>query len=1086
MDLRRRLFTYSIGALGVIAFAAAGQSQLLRNPVRGTRQPLPAATGVVAAACAQPLSLPVQPAGGVLVWRTCDASLSAMFDYGANDATGLAFNRTGSNGATNDIRNAGDLPVLPGAVAQAYFEVVGVSGKASITYAAPRADRSQIVSPNIRLGANYEIVAYERMPYGPNAGFRLIYQSAVYEASSPRVLFVKSPLAGLTVPQAAHVYFALLAMPFEAAVTAPASARAVSASALAPFTVCRGQVGTRFDPNTGSFVSDGAAHRPGLPCFATFAEYAVVPARIGAYSLAFASSTDNALGSVPASLCGSFRAPCGTPLLYISIKPSVNLSFSGAKPYFGLGVLSAGAIALGNQYAASVYDVGSKRTLESLAFVHPSAAEPHLLGFQFPLAALPATGAVLIVYRQPPLPSLAISKSDNSGTSGWAIAQTGAAYALALNNTGNRVTSGTIGVDDTLPAGLTLSAMPSGKGWTCAGKIAGTGLSCSSTAAIAPGANAATITVPVSIGPSTATGIKAITNTAKAYGGGDPAHATVASAATGSDATSVKSPTLAIAKTDNGGTAGWTIGQTGAAYSLAVSNVGGLATTGTITVTDTLPSGLTLDGNLSNENPWTCTAASSTTLSCTATYSMPPGGTVAPITVPVSIGPSTALGTKAISNTAKVYGGGDPVHPAAASAATGTDATTITTTTLALSSTDNGGTGGWAVGQAGAAYTLTVSNRGNQATTGTITVSDTFPAGLALSAAPAGAGWLCTGNIGSAALSCSSTAIVAPGTSGAPITVPVNIGACNVPVSSNLTNTALAYGGGDPLHSSLASAVSGSDSTNISNVTKIVCITGGTTWTVPADWNNSVNTIEAIGGGSDGGSVDYPYDGGGGGAYSAISNAVLTSGATVTLAIGAHGSDTYFCNSTSGCTSLSDTSVIVGAQGGGGSAAAGVGTIKYSGGPGGPGDVTTFPPGYGGGGGAAGRHGAGAPGGGAGDGAPPLAEGCFGGGGGSGGGDGGWPGCLANGTVGGNGGNNYLGFGGGTALQSAWDGGGGAAGAAGGNGTEFDALHGSGGGGGSAGGAGGTYGGGGGANSAGASGIIVITYSSATAAHRRR
>src|ERR1700742_1404511 len=48
------------------------------------------------------------------------------------------------------------------------------------------------------------------------------------------------------------------------------------------------------------------------------------------------------------------------------------------------------------------------------------------------------------------------------------------------------------------------------------------------------------------------------------------------------------------------------------------------------------------------------------------------------------------------------------------------------------------------------------------------------------------------------------------------------------------------------------------------------------TWTVPSDWNNADNTVEAIGGGGAGESTN-PTDedepaGGGGGAYSAVRN----------------------------------------------------------------------------------------------------------------------------------------------------------------------------------------------------------------------
>ena len=115
------------------------------------------------------------------------------------------------------------------------------------------------------------------------------------------------------------------------------------------------------------------------------------------------------------------------------------------------------------------------------------------------------------------------------------------------------------------------------------------------------------------------------------------------------------------------------------------------------------------------------------------------------------------------------------------------------------------------------------------------------------------------------------------------------------------------------------------------------------TWAVPSDWNNASNTIEVLGGGAGG---YLKQSGGGGGGYSFISNVTLIPGATVTVNVGSGGAagtaggDTYFCNSSTNCNNIGDTSVLVGAKGGsvgngtyllvgaGGAAASGVGTTK--------------------------------------------------------------------------------------------------------------------------------------------------------------
>ena len=280
----------------------------------------------------------------------------------------------------------------------------------------------------------------------------------------------------------------------------------------------------------------------------------------------------------------------------------------------------------------------------------------------------------------------------------------------------------------------------------------------------------------------------------------------------------------------------------------------------------------------------------------------------------------------------------------------------------------------------------------------------------------------------------------------------------------------------------------------------VIYLTSGSSWTVPADWNNSANSIEVIGGGGAGYSK---YDsssgyggGGGGGGYSKLSNLTLTPGNSVGYAVGlggtsegAGGGNTYFCNSISNCTAIGASAVRVAAAGGGGG---------YSDGGGGAGAATTSAKGDVKSVGGAGGNGYSHPGGGGGAGGPfGVGAAGYSGTGSytSSGGGGGGGGAAATSNVGGN---NHLGSGGGAtgAAGTAGGGGGGAtsslAGGAGGPGSEWNSTHGSGGGGGSAmasgasliPGNGGLYGGGGagGGNSnfgSGAAGIIVITYTPA-------
>ena len=109
-----------------------------------------------------------------------------------------------------------------------------------------------------------------------------------------------------------------------------------------------------------------------------------------------------------------------------------------------------------------------------------------------------------------------------------------------------------------------------------------------------------------------------------------------------------------------------------------------------------------------------------------------------------------------------------------------------------------------------AEWTITVGNSAvSGSTSGTINVSDTLPAGYKVSnfgSTPSS--WSCSG-AGSQTVSCSTTSSIASGMSSPPIQVFVNVPA-NSPIS--VTNMALVWGGGDVVHTSAATAATGSDS----------------------------------------------------------------------------------------------------------------------------------------------------------------------------------------------------------------------------------------------------------------------------------
>ena len=264
-------------------------------------------------------------------------------------------------------------------------------------------------------------------------------------------------------------------------------------------------------------------------------------------------------------------------------------------------------------------------------------------------------------------PVLAIAKSH---TGSFVAGQTGT-YALLVSNTGNVATSGTITVTDSLPAGLSYVSA-SGTGWSCSGS--GATATCTSSTVIAAGASGNPISLTVNVAASAPA---TVTNTASASGGG------ASNTPTASDPTTILRPVLAVAKSHSGNFA---IGQPGT-YTIAVSNTGTAPTSGTTTIVDTLPAGLTY--NSASGSGWSCSAAGQT-VTCATTVPIPAGGAASPISLTVNVvGPPGS-----VTNTVTASGGGATNSPVA------TDPTTLTgSPVLAIAKSHSGS---FSVGQPGA------------------------------------------------------------------------------------------------------------------------------------------------------------------------------------------------------------------------------------------------------------------------------------------------------------------------------------------------------------------------------------------------
>jgi uncharacterized repeat protein (TIGR01451 family) len=106
-------------------------------------------------------------------------------------------------------------------------------------------------------------------------------------------------------------------------------------------------------------------------------------------------------------------------------------------------------------------------------------------------------------------PDMTITKSHSGN---FALGQTGATYTITATNSGSSSTSGTVTVVDTLPAGLTATAI-AGTGWTC---TLGT-LTCTRADVLAAASSYPAITLTVTVGTTAGN----VTNTATVSGGGE-------------------------------------------------------------------------------------------------------------------------------------------------------------------------------------------------------------------------------------------------------------------------------------------------------------------------------------------------------------------------------------------------------------------------------------------------------------------------------------------------------------------------------------------------------------------------------------
>ena len=275
-----------------------------------------------------------------------------------------------------------------------------------------------------------------------------------------------------------------------------------------------------------------------------------------------------------------------------------------------------------------------------------------------------------------------------------------------------------------------------------------------------------------------------------------------------------------------------------------------------LTVVDTLPIGLTFAAG-SNGADWTC-SASGQTVTCTNDESIAQGSSYPDLTIDVNVA-SNATGP--LANAITVSGAG------ASNASANDSIPVVPPPSLAVTKTH---TGTFTQGQT-AEWEITVSNTAanTSTTSGAVTVQDTLPSGYLLYNY-SGVGWSCSGT---GTVTCTSSQTVSGGSSFATLTLIVD-----VPVNSpaSVSNTAGAWGGGDPNHTSSANAATGTDSNvPVVQVPASVAVVAGNNQsaTVGTAFASPLTVLVKDGGGNADSGATVAFTAPGSGASATLSNA---------------------------------------------------------------------------------------------------------------------------------------------------------------------------------------------------------------------
>ncbi len=368
---------------------------------------------------------------------------------------------------------------------------------------------------------------------------------------------------------------------------------------------------------------------------------------------------------------------------------------------------------------------------------------------------------------------LTIDKTHADGPV-WSVGSTHS-YSLAVLNNGPSPEAGPVSVSDTLPTGMRFVSA-AGTGWACShtggtplggGGTVGCTLPRSGGIAIGGASPAEVITITVDVLPSAAPLLAPATNTAvnnaTVVGVTDPVLK--------SDSDPVTVDPVADLALDKSHVGQFVVGETGR-FEFVITNVGSSTAAAPVTVTDTLPAGLTF--NSSTGTGWTC-AAVGQLVTCTTPTDLVSLGSLPVLGLVVDVGPLAELG---VTNTATAdTPTTDPV------AQNDTDTDTVTATPSSdLQIVKSHSAAEFYVGLT-ATWTLQVTNIGPSTNVGPIVVTDVIPAGMSITPGTSGAqpGWDC-GASTSSVLNCVRSSPLAAGALADPIVLTASVSPAAVPI----------------------------------------------------------------------------------------------------------------------------------------------------------------------------------------------------------------------------------------------------------------------------------------------------------------